>query len=98
MTERSKVSPIDKSIWVVNIPKRKLSPIEEKVLQRGSGFAIADKDIRYNDEYVNAVQQASKSLCQSQALALKAEVTEILKQAGPNRSNLLNTNRRLSTT
>ena len=65
-TGRSKVSPIDKSKWVVNISKRKLSPIEEKVLQKGSGFAIADKDIRY-DEYVTAVQQASKSFCQSQS-------------------------------
>ena len=34
------------------------------------------------------MQQASKSLCQSQALALKAEVTEILKKAGANKSNL----------
>ena len=85
--KRSQSSSTDKSKWVVNISKRELSNIEEKVLQKGAGFAVADKKIQH-DEFVTATQQASKFLSQSHSLALKAEVTDILKKATQNKSNL----------
>ena len=67
--------------------QKKLSKVEEKVLQKGSGFAVADKRIQY-DEFVTATQQASKHLSQSHSLALKAEVTDILKNTTQSKSNL----------
>ena len=64
-----------------------MSKVEEKVLHKGSGFAVADKRIQY-DEFVTATQQASKHLSQSHSLALKAEVTDILKNTTQSKSNL----------
>ena len=61
----------------MDVSKRELSKVEGKVLQKGSGFAVADKRIQY-DEFVIATQQARKHLSQSHSLALKAEVTDIL--------------------
>ena len=57
------------------------------MLEKGAGFTITDKKIPYN-EFVTAAQEAGECLPQCQALALKAEVTEILKNAKPGKSSL----------
>ena len=56
-------------------------------MQKGAGFAVADKKIQY-DEFLTATQQACENLSQCHSLALKAEVTDILKNASQNKSNL----------
>ena len=78
---------IDKSKWVINISKRKLTPIEEKVLQKGAGFAIVEKEIQYED-FIAAAEIAGSNLPKAQSLAMKADITELLLQAKPNESNL----------
>ena len=84
---KGKGNVIDKEKWVVNVSKRELTDIEKRVLQKGAGFAITNKRIDH-DEYVTAAQQASEKLPQCYSLALKAEVTELLRQAKPAESNL----------
>ena len=72
---------------MINISNRELTGIERKVLEKGAGFAIADKRIAHN-EYVAATEEASGSLPKCQALALKAEVAEMLQEAQPSKCNL----------
>ena len=81
--EKEKKTPrdngVDKSKWVINVSKRELTSSERAILEKGAGFAIANKDIPY-DDYVVATQEASRWLPKGQGLALNAEITEILKQ------------------
>ena len=81
-SSKDKVSSIDKSKWVVNVSKRELSEVERRVLEKGAGFAIANKNIPY-DDYIVATQQASTYLPIAQALALKADIVEKLQEAKP---------------
>ena len=83
----SRAEVINKDNWVVNISKRKLTDSEERLLQKGAGFAIAEKEIPY-DDYITSTEIACSHLPSSQALALKAEVAEILREAKPSKDNL----------
>ena len=76
----SRAEVINKDNWVVNISKRKLTDSEERLLQKGAGFAIAEKEIPYND-YITSTVIACSHLPSRQALALKAEVAEIFREA-----------------
>ena len=89
--EKEKKTPrdngVDKSKWVINVSKRELTASERAILEKGAGFAIANKDIPY-DDYVVATQEASRWLPKGQGLALNAEITEILNKARPSKMNI----------
>ena len=78
---------INKDNWVVNVSNRRLTESEERLLQKGAGFAIAQKEIPY-DDYVTSTEIACSHLSSGQALALKAEVAEILREAKPSKDNM----------
>ena len=73
--------------WVVNVSNRRLTESEERLLQKGAGFAIAQKEIPY-DDYITSTEIACSYLPSGQALALKAEVAEILREAKPSKDNM----------
>ena len=78
---------INKDNWVVNVSNRRLTESEERLLQKGAGFAIAQKEIPY-DDYITSTEIACSYLPSGQALALKAEVAEILREAKPSKDNM----------
>ena len=64
-----------------------MSVTERKLLEKGSGFAVANKEVPY-DDYVTAVKQVSSHLPQGQAMALKGGITETLLEARSSKMNL----------
>ena len=73
--------------WVKNLSKRPLSEIEKQVLRKGAGFAITPKHIPY-DDYIIETEKIGSKLDKGQADALRAEVTDVLIQAKPPKSNM----------
>ena len=57
-----------KSKWVVNVPKRQSAKVERKVLKKGVGFGVPNKEIIYDDCAVSTLQ-SSKFLPIRPALA-----------------------------
>ena len=73
--------------WVKNISKVTLTEDQITLLKKGANFAITPKEIP-TDEFIVATEQASKYMTKGEALAMKAEVVEVLKTAKKPISNI----------
>ena len=74
--------------WVKNLSSRELTQPEVSILSKGGNFAIAPKEIPV-DDYIIATEAACRKISnKGQKAALRAEITEILKNQPDPVSNL----------
>jgi len=83
--------------WVVNLSKYKLKKNEEKVLAKGLNFAISPAKIPI-DDYIIATETACSKIDKQSADHLRAQVTGLLNNRNPPKSNISNEERAAITT
>ena len=79
--------------WIKNISSIELTPDQEKILKKGGNFAITPTSIPKED-YIVAIEQASKMMSKGEAAAMRAEITEIIRNEKVPESNITKGERR----